>query len=147
MIIRGLLLCRALSKGSKFGFRNVYLAAFEYFQPGIMRLHRPIRINSFNPAPGLLIDSPGYEVSHSGFSKGCLGLYVTVIRIGTSVCNKNHSFISRSQDVAMALRDNLAPVNIELQVRVRLDNYPFFPKSKFPQRFSVLIKLYVDIPV
>ena len=47
VIIRRLLLCRVLSKDSKVGPRNVYLAAFEYFRPGIMRVDRPIRIKHF----------------------------------------------------------------------------------------------------
>ena len=34
----------ALSKGSKVGIGNVYLATFEYFRPGFMRFDRPIRI-------------------------------------------------------------------------------------------------------
>ena len=55
------LTCVAL-KGLKVGLRNVYLAAFEYFRPGIMRFERPIRIKHLFPAPGLLIDSSGYEV-------------------------------------------------------------------------------------
>ena len=54
---------RAMSKGSKVGLHNVYLAAFEYFRPGIMRFDRPIRIKHVTPAPGLLIHSPGYEVA------------------------------------------------------------------------------------
>ena len=29
--------CRVLSKDSRVGLRSVYLAAFEYFRPGIMR--------------------------------------------------------------------------------------------------------------
>ena len=41
--------CVALSKGSKVGIRNVYLAAFEYFRPGIMRFDRPIRSKHFMP--------------------------------------------------------------------------------------------------
>ena len=62
-IIRHLLLCRALSKSSRVGLRNVYLAALEYFLLGIMHFGRLIRIEHFTPAPGLLIDSPGYEVA------------------------------------------------------------------------------------
>ena len=61
MIIRRLLLCRALSKGPNVGLRNIYLAAFEYFRLGIVRFDQPIRIKHFPPAPGLLIDGPGYE--------------------------------------------------------------------------------------
>ena len=51
----------ALSKGSKVGIRYVYLAAFEYFRPVILRFDRPIRIKHFMSVPGLLIKSPGYE--------------------------------------------------------------------------------------
>ena len=64
MIIRVLLLWRALLKGSKDGLRNVYLAAFKYFRPEIMRFDRPITIKDFILCTRvkLLIDSPEYEV-------------------------------------------------------------------------------------
>ena len=53
----------ALSKGSKVGIRNVYLAAFEYFRPGSMRFDRPIRIKHLCPVLALLINSAGYDVA------------------------------------------------------------------------------------
>ena len=60
MIIRRLLLCRALSKGSKVGLRNVYLGAFDL---GLRVLIGQSELSAFPPAPGLLIDSSGYEVT------------------------------------------------------------------------------------
>ena len=58
MIIRRLLLWRALSKGLKVELRNVYLAAFEYFRPGIMRFSRPIRIKHFTPCTRVVDRQP-----------------------------------------------------------------------------------------
>ena len=53
----------ALSKGSKVGIRNVYLAAFEYFRPGIMRFYWPIRIKHFMPcARAVDKNCPVYKV-------------------------------------------------------------------------------------
>ena len=59
MIIRPLLLCR---KARNFVFAIVYLAAFDYFRPGIMLFDRPSELSTLCPVPGLLINSPGYEV-------------------------------------------------------------------------------------
>ena len=67
--------------------------------------------------------------AHPGFSKGSLGPHVTIIMIGTSVCNKNHSLTMISQVVAMTQWDNPALLTQWQQVRVRLDNYRFFPKN------------------
>ena len=50
-IFRHLLLCGALSKCSKVSLHNVYLVAFNYFGPGIMRFDRPIIIK-----PGFHLD-------------------------------------------------------------------------------------------
>ena len=53
----------ALSKDSKVGISNVYLAAFEYFRPGIMRFDRPVRIKHFmSCARAVDKNCPGYEV-------------------------------------------------------------------------------------
>ena len=54
--------------------------------------------------------------AHSGFSKGSIGLYVIMMIIETSVCDKNHSLTIKSQVVVMAQWDYCA------QVRVRLNN-------------------------
>ena len=48
----------ALSKGSKVGIRNVYLAAFEYFRPWIVRFDRPIRIKHFMPCARVVDKQP-----------------------------------------------------------------------------------------
>ena len=62
MRIRRLLLCRSLSKGSKVGICNVYLAAFDFFYLGLWVLVSQSELSTLSPALGLLIDSPGYEV-------------------------------------------------------------------------------------
>ena len=46
--------------------------------------------------------------THSGFSKGSLGLYVIKIIIGTSVYDNKHSLTIVTQVVAMAQRENRA---------------------------------------
>ena len=46
--------------------------------------------------------------THSGFRKGSLGLYVTVIIIVTFVCDNNHSLTIVTQVVAMTQRENRA---------------------------------------
>ena len=44
--------------------------------------------------------------THSGFSKGSLGLFVMIVIIGTSVSDKNHSLAIIAQVVAMAQWEN-----------------------------------------
>ena len=45
---------------------------------------------------------------HSGFSKGDLGLYVIILIIGASVCNKNDSPFIALPDMAIAHWENRA---------------------------------------
>ena len=79
-IIRRLLL---LSKGSKLCIHNVYLAAFDYFRPGIMCFDRPIRIKHFMPCARVVDKQP--------WVRGCLvpGVPVssrTTVLLGVTLC-------------------------------------------------------------
>ena len=66
----------ALSKDPKVGIHNVYLAAFEYFLPGIMHFDRPIRIKHFMPCARVVDKTAlGTRFGHVIMFFGCAALH------------------------------------------------------------------------
>ena len=82
--------------------------------------------------------------AHSGFGKGNLGLYVMIIVIGTSVCDKNYSFTIGTPVMAMAQRENRGT-----DLSVAGSNPSIFFKKQISTTFSFqfLLKSNVDIPI